>query len=446
MLLALLLTSACLASSTPDTPDWFSENWTLQNVLDEAPQNSSIYLDGAFENSSTYVDIMTKASSSNVNILTRIHIGTGLNFTILMPSSQGFCYISEVRAIHRENEDCRIILNNRNWVLDTRSLQPQFQCRATCISGIEFSVTGLFNRNNAGPTASTIDLGPQSRRVCYLTGLRRMASDTQECSVQLGNGRWTMRGRSNHGDFRCEARCVDFAARPRFSSEIGFAVSGSGTRQLGDRDTTFCYISNVRNLNREREHCWLLGTGGAPWTLEYRSAQSTMRCRAVCISVPNFYSAIALRWSPHNVGNRQISMTLAQGSTRSNGRSVTDSWGSSFTLQVASPGFSSLGGVQVSSTISTSTANSISSTVTRSRTLSLSASCPEERGMFVGLFQYHVDGMLFDGRRDTVDTLMTRCHYSTSASVPAPQCPFQACGTLRANPLCQRSLCTAWRR
>jgi hypothetical protein len=75
----------------------------------------------------------------------------------------------------------------------------------------------------------------------------------------------------------------------------------------------------------------------------------------------------------------------------------------------------------------------------------LSSSCPEERNMFVGLFQFHVDGIIPGGSRDVVSTKITRCHYSPSPSVPGPQCPFHACGTLDRNPLCQRSLCDPWR-
>lgn len=268
-----------------------------------------------------------------------------------------------------------------------------------------------------------------------------MSSDTQECEVRISSGNWVLRGRSGHGDFRCEARCATFTVATTMSSEVAVSGRGSWTRDLGRSDTTFCFVSNVRNLHLGDETCTVTNDRG--WRLTAGSNQNTYRCGATCASIPTAYSAISMGWQHITTGTNSISMTLTEGSERSNGESVTREWSSSFSVQLTSPGFSSFGGVAVTSTISSSTANSVSSTISQSASRSLSATCPAVAGRYVALYQYTIEGA-YSGGTDTVSTVLTRCHYSTSASVPAPQCPFQACGSLSRNPNCQRSLCDRW--
>jgi hypothetical protein len=380
---------------------------------------------------------------TSATVTTFSETGTGNRVSRMIRMRDGFCYLSGLRAIHRDREACRVITSSDFWALEANSAQRDFECRATCVTGVPATISGVYNRNSVSATPSTINIGTATDRVCYLTGLRRMSSHSQECEVRISRGSWTLRGRNEHGDFRCEARCAAFNARVTHSNEIAFSGKGSWTRALGGSSTTFCYVSNVRNLHLGDERCTVSSSSG--WSLRATSNQDTYRCGATCASVPNVYSAITMGWRHITTGTNEISMTLTEGSSRSNGQSVTDTFASSFSYQLASPGFSTFGGLAVTSSISASTATSTSSTISQSASRSLSASCPSRSGMYVALYQYVLEGAYGGGFTDTVSTTFTRCHYSTSANVPAPQCPFQACGSLSRNPNCQSSGCTSWR-
>lgn len=383
-------------------------------------------------------------SKSSATTLNFQETGTGARISRMIRQSEGFCFISGVRAIFQDRERCAVIPDSGFWSLEATSHQNDYECRATCVLGVEATISGLFHRNGAGDTPSTITLGSATNRVCFLTGLRWLSTHSQECETTIVRGNWVLRGRSHRerfGDFRCEARCATFRERVTMSNEVVYSGVGNWRRSLGSQSSTFCFVSNVRNINLGGEICRVTDSRG--FELVAQSNQGTYRCGATCASVPNSYNSITMGWQFITAGTRDISMTITEGVTRSNGESVTNSWSSSFSLQLASPGFSSFGGVAVTSTISSSTATQLSSSFSRNAGRTLSANCPAQPGKYVALFQYNLYGNGAGGT-DMVQSMLTRCHYSESANVPAPQCPFQACGSLVSNPNCQRAGCDRW--
>jgi hypothetical protein len=382
-------------------------------------------------------------SSATVRVFSET--GTGSRISRMIRQRDGFCFLSGLRAIHREREICAVTTSSDYWALEASSAQGAFECRATCVTGVPATVSGVYNRNFAGTTPSTITIGTANNRVCYLTRLRRMSTATQECEVRISSGNWVLRGRSGHGDFRCEARCAQFNSQVTMSREVAYSGKGSWTRALGGSSTTFCFVSNVRNLHLGDERCTVSSSSSSGWQLRATSNQDTYRCGATCASVLSVYSAITMGWQHVTTGTNTISMTLTEGTERSSGQSVTNEFASSFSYQLASPGSATFGGVSVTSTISASTATSTSSSISMSASRSLSATCPSRSGMYVALYQYVIEGAYGRGFTDTVSTTYTRCHYSTQANVPAPQCPFQACGSLSTNPNCEASGCSRWR-
>jgi hypothetical protein len=372
--------------------------------------------------------------------------GSVTQLTHLIAQSEGFCYISGVRAIYRDAERCAVVPDHGFWALEATSGQRDYECRATCVIGIPATISGVYRRNEAGDTPSIIDLGPVSNRVCYLTGLRRMSSHSQECETLVSNGRWQLRGRSQHGDFRCEARCAAFSQHTTRSQEVTYTGRGSWTQQLG-HDFTFCYVSNVRNINLGDEICRVTRDPLTGWTLNANSNQNTFRCGATCATVSNQYTSITAGWRlmASAASYQSISQELPMGVSRGNSAAGTEEWSNYFLDRLSSPGFLQFGTVPVTPAIIVSTLPVIEACVSGEMTWFV-AHCPAQPGMYVALYQYTLEGEYLFGSNDVVWTSWTRCHYSSSINLLEPQCPFQACGVLNRNPSCQQSLCDPWMR
>jgi hypothetical protein len=356
--------------------------------------------------------------------------------------SEGICWISGGRAHRGGGERCTVGLMNtpRQWNLISHSGATDFECFATCVSGLPGRM-GLEQTMSGTMDITLRDLGTAHNRVCFLVNSRAWFADREECEVHIHNNRWRLRGRSAQRDFVCGARCVDF--QEAVTHTPGRTVSGSGawTLGLGNSDTSVCFMSNARSWRTGNELCNVVHTNNA-FRMVARSGNGNFRCGSMCFQVANTYMAASHHWEQRAVGN-QVSLALQYGATRSGSRTVTSTWGSAFTATITTPGFAVFGGVSIASTISASTSNAIQTAASVSYGVTVTENCPHRPGHFVALFQYIVEARDRVGV-DQVATALTRCHYSPSPTVPVPQCPFFACGRLDTNPLCERSKCDPW--
>jgi hypothetical protein len=177
--------------------------------------------------------------------------------------------------------------------------------------------------------------------------------------------------------------------------------------------------------------------------LSSSSNRDNFICGATCVEVDGVYNEATFFWREIAVGF-EVSLELSYGTTRSSGQAVSSTFGSSFSVSVTSPGAALFGGVEISATVSQAHTTSITRSASVSYGEKIDARCPERIGYFVALYQFVVEAGNSFGV-DQVATTLTRCHYSPDPRVPAPQCPFFACGTLQSNPLCPRAGCIDWR-
>lgn len=150
------------------------------------------------------------------------------------------------------------------------------------------------------------------------------------------------------------------------------------------------------------------------------------------------FSSMNMNWRRVTVSSASINTNVQIGVQLANGGRLTQAYTTSFLSQLSNARFQ---GVAVSSSIAQNTANTFSNAFSSN---SMSISCPGRSGSSVALYQYVIEGQ-HQGGRDVLSTTLFRCQY-TSSTFQAPQCPFQACGSLSSNPNCQSAGCSAWRR
>jgi hypothetical protein len=428
--------------------DTFS-GWKFDNsdvYVDDEVQlfgNYDVNEGGVYFSSDEYVlhDNMQKRSASSAYEIN----GSGSETRRMLRTSDGFCFITGVRAIHGHREDCMIATSNGYWTLTGQSQLSDFQCQASCVQGVGGIVSAHVFLHDRITTPVVRNLRHStSDSVCFLTHVGRLSSQSQECEVNSYDGRaWSLRARSDHDWFRCAARCVRFPSGSpgSHSAEVVESGTGSWTRSLGTSDTTFCYVSSLRNIHHRDEWC-RVGNANR-WRLDANSRQGTFRCGGRCIAIAGAaYATVSLDWDFIMENNAGIEVHINEGLQLANSRTLTSSISSAFSVAVEANAI--FAGTTVTGTITSEVSEAVGQIVTQSVSRTFVARCPQKSGYYVSLWQYKAVGALVSGGNDVAYTRQYRCQYHESARSVRPECPYSACGNLRTNPLCLRTGCDRW--
>lgn len=397
---------------------------------------------GVYFSSDEYVlhDSMQKRSVSSHYEIN----GRGSETQRMVRTGDGFCFITGVRSITHHRDECMIATSNGYWTLTAQSEQSDFQCQASCVLGVGGIVSAHVFLHDRITNPVVRNLGHStSDSVCFLTHVGRLSEHSQECEVNVFDGRtWSLRARSYDDWFRCAARCVRFPRGITHSRAVVESGTGSWTRSLGTSDTTFCYVSNVRNIHRSNEWC-RVGNANR-WRLDANSDQGTFRCGARCVSVPGAaYATVTLDWDYIMENNAEIEVHINEGLQLANSRTLTDSISTAFSVAVEANAI--FAGTTVTGTITSQVSLAVGQIVTRSVSKTFVARCPQKSGYYVSLWQYKAVGELTSGGNDVAYTRQYRCQYHESARRVRPECPYSACGNLVTNPQCLRNGCDRWR-
>lgn len=358
----------------------------------------------------------------------------------MIPASDGFCYISRVRAMS-DSRTCNAELRSLKWYLVANSGSSDFECGITCVYVTEHIiyeeklVTGKLSSRST-------DLRSTADAICFLTSGTGWNGKDEICSVTTTtSSMWQLTYKSNKDKYKCGARCVS-AEGMTFIKEEKLTGKGSGSSKTLDAvHPDFCWMSYGRCIKGDRERCHVQ-TSNSQWTLLKDSNQNDFGCGAMCGSfgTGSIVGEPEGRWNKvKELFGGHVEASISIGSERSDGKEVTTTWAETFSTSV-SAGFSFLSAT-VNYTISESMAETISTTIVNSVESTTTVSCVHgERDEYTALYQWVLAAETSEGGEDVTYTEMYRCHYSLTSGF-VPLCPPEQCG----DTLCTSAKCLEWK-
>lgn len=152
-----------------------------------------------------------------------------------------------------------------------------------------------------------------------------------------------------------------------------------------------------------------------------------------------------------DIASGSLTKSVQYGVTTTDTTGITETVTNSFSYAVqASVSFEGIGGSDTATdTFTTSVATSMTHALAQSKLTTLSATCPEQAGKHVWMYQWQVSGFhsptpgSADPNNPDISAFTEHymCTYTDGQEQP-PQCPFGFCGN--NNPNCQRAGCSPW--